>query len=191
MKALRRHPWLTCLHVAALVIASETLASASWQAGGTGDAFASAARIGRPDVPTVTVLGDGSVLIAWTPITDRGLATTVAYRVLRKAVESEDPGNDACGGPVAASSCVESSVPPGTWRYSVTPVLARAWVGVESDLSDALVIPPPEPSPSASRCNPGCTGSSLDEPATRPQGGWVLRPHLGVEGGRYPRAHGA
>lgn len=46
-------------------------------------------------------------------------------------------------GSAATLSCTESSVPPGTWKYTVTPVLNR-WTGAESAKSATVtVIGPP------------------------------------------------
>src|SRR5256886_6010049 len=45
-----------------------------------------------------------------------------------------------CTGTVAATSWVESSVPYGQWKYSVTPVIAANWQGAESARSGTVVV---------------------------------------------------
>jgi hypothetical protein len=40
---------------------------------------------------------------------------------------------------VSGTSCVESGVPTGTWKYSVTPA-AGTWRGVEGPQSDPVVV---------------------------------------------------
>jgi hypothetical protein len=46
----------------------------------------------------------------------------------------------ACTGTVAATTCIESAVPTGQWKYSVTPVFATNWVGVESAKSATVAV---------------------------------------------------
>lgn len=46
-----------------------------------------------------------------------------------------------CASLVTATSCSESSTPPGTWQYSVTPAY-RDWRGAESDKTSATVENP-------------------------------------------------
>src|SRR5690349_2652318 len=36
-----------------------------------------------------------------------------------------------CAGTIAATTCLESGVPAGSWKYTVTPVLAANWRGTE------------------------------------------------------------
>ena len=45
----------------------------------------------------------------------------------------------ACSGNVGGTSCVEHSVPTGTWKYTVTPA-AGVWRGTESPKSANVVV---------------------------------------------------
>jgi hypothetical protein len=45
----------------------------------------------------------------------------------------------ACSGNVNGTSCVEHSVPTGTWKYTVTPA-AGSWRGTESAQSATVVV---------------------------------------------------
>jgi hypothetical protein len=44
-----------------------------------------------------------------------------------------------CSGIVAATSCTENNVPPGSWKYSVTPA-AGGWRGTESAQSSSVLV---------------------------------------------------
>ena len=45
-----------------------------------------------------------------------------------------------CAGSVTATSCVESGVPAGQWKYSVTPVFATNWEGPEGLKSGTATV---------------------------------------------------
>jgi hypothetical protein len=45
----------------------------------------------------------------------------------------------ACSGNVAGTSCVEHSVPTGSWKYTVTPA-AGVWRGTESPKSATITV---------------------------------------------------
>jgi hypothetical protein len=47
-----------------------------------------------------------------------------------------------CSGTISGTSCVEKAVPPGSWRYSITPV-RQSWRGAESPLSAPAVVGAP------------------------------------------------
>jgi hypothetical protein len=46
-----------------------------------------------------------------------------------------------CASLVAGTTCTDSGVPTGTWKYSVTPAVGT-WRGVEGAQSDAVVVTP-------------------------------------------------
>lgn len=46
----------------------------------------------------------------------------------------------ACTGTVTTTSCIESAVPQGSWKYSITPVIGTNWQGAESAKSATVVV---------------------------------------------------
>jgi hypothetical protein len=50
------------------------------------------------------------------------------------------PATGKCSGVVTDTRCVESGVPDGVWRFSVRPILGTVWDGVESALSDPVMV---------------------------------------------------
>jgi hypothetical protein len=70
-------------------------------------------------------------------------------------VERYDTGGNAqtvgsgCSGTIAALTCTETSVPGGTWRYTVAPVKSN-WVGAESSQSSNAAVASPSLSFSSS-----------------------------------------
>jgi hypothetical protein len=46
----------------------------------------------------------------------------------------------ACTGVVAATSCIEHSVPTGLWKYTVTPAAGNKWRGTESGKSTTVTV---------------------------------------------------
>lgn len=128
--------------VAVAVLSSLAVASAwaFWtprsSAGSNG--VSSATTVAQGATPTVSVLGS-AVTVTWAA---RTLATGQA--VSGYLVTRYNPSNvaqtslTACNGTVTALSCVESNVPAGTWTYSVTPVFATNWRGLESAKSTSV-----------------------------------------------------
>jgi hypothetical protein len=117
-------------------------ASASWPGGGSGSQSAKAVSMPTGNTPTATV-SNRSVAVSWTGSTLPGGAGVSTYLVKRY----DNSGNlqtigSACSGSVSATSCTESSVPGGTWKYSVTPTLSN-WTGGESAKSTSVTVASP------------------------------------------------
>jgi hypothetical protein len=58
------------------------------------------------------------------------------YNALTNAVSSALAN---CNGIVSGTSCTENSVPPGSWKYTVTPAVG-SWRGTESAQSAIVVV---------------------------------------------------
>src|SRR3989454_4149416 len=135
---------LTC--VAALLGAPA--AHAAWSHTGSGSQWAKARTMPAGSTPTVSV-SNRSVTVSWSQATIGGAA------VAGYVVKRYDTGGNAqtigsgCSGTVSSTSCTETGVPGGTWKYTVTPIQGN-WVGGESPQSASAVVASPSLSFSSS-----------------------------------------
>ena len=124
--------------LAALVPAS---APASWKGAAPGSASAKARSLGSVTQPT-TSIANRNVTVRWT--TPASGAPVTGYLVRRY----DESGNAqtigaGCSGTITATSCTETALPPGTWRYRVTPLNAN-WRGPESAASAPVSVLVPQ-----------------------------------------------
>ena len=115
---------------------------AAWQSPGTGAQAAKAVTLGGGNTPSGSV-SNRSVAVSWTATTLPGGGSLTGYTVRRYtgAGVLQTIGS-ACSGTIAATSCTEAAVPPGTWRYSVQP-LQGSWTGTDSALSSPVTVAAP------------------------------------------------
>ena len=101
-------------------------------AGGNGAAAASSVNQGA--TPTVNAVGP-AVTVSWAATTLANGQAVTGYLVKRYDAGTLAPQTilSACTGTITATTCVESGVPNGSWEYTVTPVFATNWQGVESE----------------------------------------------------------
>lgn len=128
--------WL--LAVILVVCAGPGAAYAAWS--GTGDVTAQvqAATMPAGSAPTVSVAGH-SVTVSWTGRTLLGQSVT-GYTVKRyNASGVSQTIGSGCSGTISGLTCSESSVPSGSWTYTVTPLL-YSWLGSESAQSSAATV---------------------------------------------------
>jgi hypothetical protein len=137
---VRRLPgWL--LAVILLACAGPGAASAAWSGIGTASGQAQAANMPGGAAPTVSATSH-SVTVSWSAGTLLGQGVS-GYTVKRYSAGGVAQTVGAgCSGTITALSCTESSVPAGTWTYTVTPLL-YSWMGAESPASSAVAIQPP------------------------------------------------
>jgi uncharacterized repeat protein (TIGR01451 family) len=105
---------------------------------GTGAAVA--ASVNQGDTPTVSAEGGSSVLVDWSATTMSDGDPVDGYLVTRY-----DAGTGVaqttlagCAGTITATSCTESSIPVGSWKYAVTPLVGSNWRGAESAKSASI-----------------------------------------------------
>lgn len=118
-------------------------ASAAWSAATdpAGAARSAAATMPSGNQPSATLSTPASatVNLAWAAST--GGAPVAGYEVRSYDATSGTPRavGASCAGIVAGTSCSESEVPDGSWRYAVIP-RQQAWAGAQSPLSDPVVV---------------------------------------------------
>lgn len=115
------------------------VAWAYWNANTGVPTYAVADSVGAGGAPTAAVSGT-SVNLTWSASTTVGGRPVGGYLVNRYPGASGGTATPAAqgtcaGNPVAATTCTETNVPPGTWYYTITPALG-AWHGAESPRSN-------------------------------------------------------
>lgn len=142
----RPRRWLAVLGLVAIpltfAIAGGT-AYAYWIAGSTAgsNGAAAATSVNAGATPTVNATGT-TATVSWSASTLASGQAVTGYLVKRYNATTLVAQTilTACTGTVTSTSCVESAVPQGSWKYSVTPVFATNWRGVESAKSATVVI---------------------------------------------------
>jgi hypothetical protein len=116
-------------------------ANAFWQTLGSNAGTARADSIPAVAAPGASVSG-GSASITWKQGTTAGGRPVAGYTVARysAATGTKVAIGPGCAGKITALGCSEASLPPGTWYYTVTPVLGDNWMGVESAPSAGAVV---------------------------------------------------
>ena len=108
--------------------------------GATGNGAAGAATLNQGTTPTAKATDSTTVVISWAA---GGLSNGVpanAYIVKRYDSETGTQASigAGCSAATAATTCTESSVPEGTWEYTVTPLFGAEWRGPESAKSSPV-----------------------------------------------------
>jgi hypothetical protein len=128
--------------LATLLIATPSAAFASWASGAAGQASTRAQSVPIGPTPTASVSGR-NVIVSWTAITMPGGAPLGGYRVTRYDGASVPQTIGAgCTGTVAALSCTEAAVPPGSWTYSVAGRMG-SWTGGAGPRSASVTVGAP------------------------------------------------
>jgi hypothetical protein len=138
--------WLARLVAIPLVfVLTSGVAWAYWTAGSLagGNGASAAAAVNQGATPTASSAGN-VVTVSWATSTLSNGTTAVAGYIVKRYDVALTPQTilSACTGTVAATTCLESNVPVGTWTYSVTPVFATSWVGAESAKSSPVTVTP-------------------------------------------------
>ena len=130
------------LFLVAVLVTASASAWGYWSgtsaAGGSGATAATTVNAGA--TPTATASAQ-SVTVSWaTGSLANGQAVT-GYLV-RRYDTATNTGQDAGSGcaTVTTTSCTETNVPAGSWRYTVTPRIGTHWRGAESAASASVTV---------------------------------------------------
>jgi hypothetical protein len=132
----------------ALSLSLVTIGSALWLASSNPAGAGASHTAGLPDgnqPNAATTPPTGSaVVVSWIPST--GGAPVAGYEVRSYDATSgtERTVGTGCSGINTGTTCTETSVPAGSWRYTVTPRLA-SWSGAESPRSTTVLVDPTPP----------------------------------------------
>lgn len=126
--------------VAALALPGYGDAAWSVNRNGSGAIGSKTMPTAAPAAPTGSV-SSHDVTVSWTASQFADGTNVPSYIVKRyEAVTSVlQTTLAACTGNVAGTSCVEHTVPTGSWKYTVTPA-AGVWRGTESAKSATVVV---------------------------------------------------
>jgi hypothetical protein len=128
--------WLLAVVIAAAAVPGA--ASAAWSGGGSVAGQVQAATMPGGSAPTVSATGH-TITVNWSAGTVAGQSVS-DYTVKRyNGAGVGQTVGAGCSGTLTGLSCTESSVPAGTWTYTVTPSLA-SWQGAESPASSAVTV---------------------------------------------------
>jgi hypothetical protein len=132
------------LLLAAIAAALTAAAWAYWTATATpgSKGAAVAATVNQGATPTATAAAGRKVTVSWGASTLSNGHAVDGYIVKRYdavggALQTTHAG---CAGTISATTCVETGVPTGQWKYTVTPVLATNWRGAEGLKSGAATV---------------------------------------------------
>src|SRR5919205_1237185 len=144
-----RPPRPIILALALAAAAPAAAADAAWNGTGAGAHYARAASMPTAATPTASV-SNRSVTVSWSASTLPGGGAVSGYLVKRYDTNGNAQTiGSGCSGTIAALTCTETSVPGGTWRYTVTPVKGN-WTGGESSQSSNVTVASPSLSFSSS-----------------------------------------
>jgi hypothetical protein len=140
---MRRAHVLGLLLVVAVAATPPGAAWAGWTSSGSGSGAAKAQVMPTGNTPTVSV-SNRDVTVSWTASALPGGAAVSGYTVKRYDASTNvlQTIGAGCTGTIAGLTCTETSVPPGSWRYTVTPV-KQSWVGGESAKSATVTVDAP------------------------------------------------
>jgi hypothetical protein len=155
-----QQPWRRCrTHIAGVMAAALVIswggpaANAFWQTLSSTEVGAKADSLQELAAPTASVSA-GAASVGWSTRSTAAGRSVSGYTVARysSADGTKVAAGGGCAGTVTALTCIEATLPAGSWYYTVTPVLG-SWAGPESARSTVVTAgdttPPGAPTISA------------------------------------------
>jgi hypothetical protein len=143
---MRRFPFvsrlLTGLGLAVpLCLGVTSVAQAAWSGGGSGAGSSLAYSMPNGAQPTVSVSGT-NVTVSWPAALFPDSRAVAGYQIARFNASTGSPAvvGASCSGTVTTTTCTESNVAAGSWKYADTPVQDN-WHGGQSAESAAVTVP--------------------------------------------------
>lgn len=135
----RRNAHLTVIVVSCLGFVSITsTAAAAWVASYSGNGYSKGLTMPVGATPTVST-STNNVTVSWAASTIGGAAVS-GYTVKRyDSSNTLQTSGASCSGVITATSCTETGVPAGHWKYTVTPRRGN-WIGTESAYSASVHV---------------------------------------------------
>jgi hypothetical protein len=135
--------------VAVMVLAAfgASAALGYWSGGVSGDGglgIAGATTVSAGATPTVYEAGASHVVVSWGPSSLSDGTPVSGYIVARYDTATGAPATvgNGCAGRITDLTCTETATPTGDWQYTVTPVFAANWRGLESPKSGGVNTAP-------------------------------------------------
>src|SRR4051794_1010155 len=153
----RRNAHLTILLVSCVGFVSITsTATAAWVGSSSGNGYSKGLTMPTGATPTVATSAN-NVTVSWAASTIGGTAVS-GYTVKRYDTSNAlQTIGASCSGLITTTSCTETSVPAGHWRYTITPQRG-SWVGTQSAYSASVHVVAAPASVSCGNC--GGVGSA-------------------------------
>ena len=128
------------LIVLLLLLTGAQAAFGMWSKTANATAYGKAVSMPTGNTPTASV-SVASVTVSWTQSTVSTGTPVAGYLVQRynAATNTLQTIGSGCSGTIAALTCTETSVPTGSWKYTVMPK-HHAWTGTESAKSASVMV---------------------------------------------------
>jgi hypothetical protein len=125
------------------VAAVPGIAQAAWNAGATGRGYSKAVSVPQASAPSGVVNGR-DVAVSWSVTRLPDNTPVSGYKVKRfdAGTGTSQTVNASCTGTIAALTCTESGVAPGSWKYAVVPVQGL-WLGPQSPNGATVTVASP------------------------------------------------